>query len=89
MASCVDAKTGGVEWQQRLGGNYSASPIYAAGKIYCFSEEGKTTVLLPGPEFKRLAVNQLEGRILASPAVAEKALFIRTDTHLYRLQKEK
>ncbi len=89
VASCVDAKTGGVEWQQRLGGNYSASPIYADGKIYCFSEEGKTTVLLPGPEFKRLAVNQLEGRILASPAVAEKALFIRTDTHLYRLQKEK
>ena len=88
VASCVDAKTGEIEWQQRLGGNYSASPIYADGKIYCFSEEGKTTVILPGPKFEQLAVNQLEGRILASPAVTGNSLIIRTDTHLYRLEKK-
>ena len=89
VASCVDARTGEIQWQQRLGGNYSASPIYADGKIYCFSEEGKTTVILPGGKFERLAVNQLAGRILASPAIAGRSLIIRTDTHLYRLEKKK
>ena len=88
VASCVDAKTGKIQWQQRLGGNYSASPIYADGKIYCFSEEGKTTVMIPGTRFDRLAASQLEGRILASPAVTGKALIIRTDSHLYRLENK-
>jgi outer membrane protein assembly factor BamB len=85
IATCVDAKTGTIQWQQRLGGNYAASPVYADGRIYFPSEEGVTTVIEPGPTFKRLAVNQLDGAILASMAVAEKAFFIRTHSHLYRI----
>ena len=35
-------------WQQRLGGNYSASPVFADGRIYFLSEEGVATVIAPG-----------------------------------------
>ena len=85
IATSVDAKTGTIQWQQRLGGNYSASPVYADGRIYFSSEEGITTVIEPGTTFKRLAVNQLDGAILASMAVAERSFFIRTQSHLYRI----
>ncbi len=85
IANCLDAKTGAVHWTQRLGGNYSASPIYADGRIYFLSEEGESTVLAPGREFKPLAKNQLDGQTLASMAVSDGSLFIRSQSHLYRL----
>jgi outer membrane protein assembly factor BamB len=85
IATCVDAKTGTIHWQQRLGGNYAASPVYAEGRIYFPSEEGVTTVIEPGTTFKRVAVNQLDGAILASMAVADRSFFIRTQSHLYRI----
>jgi outer membrane protein assembly factor BamB len=85
IASCLDAKTGRIYWQQRLGGNYSASPVMADGRIYFQSEEGMTTVIAPGKEFQRLARNLLDGATLASIAVSDGAMFIRTDSHLYRI----
>jgi outer membrane protein assembly factor BamB len=85
VLTVVDAGTGTVHGQQRLGGNYSASPVYADGRIYVQSEEGVTTVLAPGPQPKRVATNQLDGQMLASLAVSGGAIFIRTDTHLYRI----
>lgn len=85
VASCVDARTGRLLWQQRLGGNFSASPVVADGRIYFQSEEGETTVVAAGPIFRRLAVNALDGAMLASLAVSDGALFIRTGTHLYRI----
>lgn len=88
VARCVDAKTGQQLWQHRLEGQYSASPVYADGKIYVCSEQGLTTVLRPsrgGPEV--LAENHLDGRLLASPAIAGKALFLRTDKCLYRIDQ--
>lgn len=86
MVSCLDAKTGEIHWQKRAGGPYSASPIFAAGRIYFQGEDGSTVVVKAGKEYERLAVNQLGERSLASPAVADGALFIRTASHLYRLQ---
>lgn len=85
IATCVDAKTGTQHWQVRLGGNYSASPLFADGRIYFLSEEGESVVIAPGKEFKALAKNQLEGATLASMAVAGGSIFIRSQTHLYRL----
>jgi outer membrane protein assembly factor BamB len=85
VATCLEAKTGKILWQQRLGGNYSASPVFADGRIYFQSEEGVTTVIAPGKEFRRLATNSLDGLMLASIAVANGSLFIRTDKHLYRI----
>jgi len=85
IASCVDAKSGVPNWQVRLGGNYSASPIYADGRIYFLSEEGESVVIAPGKEFKALAKNQLDGPTLASMAVSNGSIFVRSQTHLYRL----
>jgi outer membrane protein assembly factor BamB len=85
VLSCIEAVTGKLVWQQRLPGNYSASPVMAGGLIYFSSEEGVTTVIRPGATFERVAVNSLDGPILASLAVAEGSVFVRTATHLYRI----
>jgi outer membrane protein assembly factor BamB len=84
--SCLDATTGKLHWQERIGGSYSASPLYAAGRIYFQSEEGVGTVIKAGTKFERLAKNELKERSLASYAVADGALFIRTEHNLYRVQ---
>ena len=83
IASCVDARTGKVHWQERVGGNYSASPVYGDGKIYFQSEEGKGVVLKSGKDFLKLAENQLEEKTLASYAIGDGELFIRTAENLY------
>lgn len=85
IASCLDARTGQRYWQQRLGGNYSASPVFADGRIYFTSEEGLSTVIAPGREYRQLATNRLDGDALASLAVSDASIFIRTGTHLYRI----
>jgi outer membrane protein assembly factor BamB len=87
QVACYDARSGDLHWQERLAGNkFSSSPIAADGKIYLQSEEGVGTVLKAGKEFKQLARNPLEERTLASYAVVDGALFLRTDKNLYRFQ---
>jgi outer membrane protein assembly factor BamB len=85
IAQCLDARTGEPYWQRRLKGNHSASPVYADGRIYFLSEEGTATVIEPGHQFRELASNQLDGDTLASIAVSSGSIFIRSDTHLYRI----
>ena len=85
IASCLDAKTGETHWVQRLPGGYSASPVLADGKIYFLSEDGLTTVIAPGTQFRQLAASRLDGDTLGSMAVAGGSFFIRTATHLYRI----
>jgi outer membrane protein assembly factor BamB len=85
IASCLDAKTGAVNWLQRLGGDYSASPTFADGRIYFQSEEGMAIAIAPGKEFRKLAMNLLDGAMLASMAVSNGSIFIRTESHLYRI----
>jgi outer membrane protein assembly factor BamB len=85
IATALDAKTGKPHWQQRLGGNYSASPVFADGRIYFQSEEGLTTVIAPGTAFTLLARNELDGATLASLAVSGGSIYIRSNTHLYRI----
>jgi outer membrane protein assembly factor BamB len=87
IATCVEAGTGKVHWSERVGGNYSASPVYADGKIYLQSEEGKGVVLKPGKEFRKIAENSLEEKSLASYAVGDGTLYIRTAEHLYCIGK--
>ena len=86
IVTAVEAKTGQEVWSERIGGNYSASPIFANGHCYFFSEEGKATVLAPGREFKKVAENKLDGGFMSSPAVTDNALILRTKTHLYRVE---
>lgn len=87
----IDALTGRISWdRQRIEpGAYSASPLLADGKIYAINEEGATTVLSAGEEFKVLAVNRLDSRTLASPVAVGNQLFIRTADALYCLAKKK
>ncbi len=84
--TCVEANTGQVVWTERIGGKYAASPIYADGRLYFCSQQSTTTVLKPGRTFEVLATNTLAGGFMASPAVDGKALFLRTRTHLYRVE---
>ncbi len=89
VATCVDAKTGNVHWQQRLGGNYSASPLYGDGKIYFQNEAGEGIVIRPGTTYEELARNDMHARTLASYGVIDSDLLIRTDTALYRISAGK
>ena len=85
VMTCLDAESGEVHWQERIRGNYAASPVFADGRIYVQSEEGRTTVLAPGTTYTELATNQLDGLTLASMAVSDGSFFLRTATHLYRI----
>jgi outer membrane protein assembly factor BamB len=88
IASCFDARTGKLHWQERIGGSFSASPFAAGGRIYLQSEEGVTTVLRAGTKLERLAENKLGERTFASYAVADGAIYLRTETKLYRIQEK-
>jgi outer membrane protein assembly factor BamB len=83
VLTSLDAATGELRWQHRLSGNFTASPIFAAGKLYFTSEEGTTTVLTPGSTFQKLAENKHIGQTKASLAIADQSLVIRADRTLY------
>ncbi|MGA2619817.1 MAG: PQQ-binding-like beta-propeller repeat protein [Thermoguttaceae bacterium] len=86
VASCLEIATGREIWQERIGGHFTASPIYADGRLYFCSQEGGVTVIKPGRTCELLATNTLESGFMASPAVSGKAFFLRTRTHLYRIE---
>ena len=87
IVSCLDAKTGEEFWRERVQGNYSASPLLAEGRLYIFSEEGKCAVLAAGREFKKIAESTLPSGVMATPAIAGKAIYLRTKTDLYRIEE--
>ncbi len=89
VATCADAATGKVLWKERTKGAYSASPVAGDGKVYLLNETGTTTVLKAGDTYDVLATNDLGGETLATPAVADGSLFIRTDKSLYRVGAKK
>ena len=88
VATCLDARSGQTRWTKRIGGSCSASPVFADGRIYFFDEDGQTTVVRPGKRFAKLAENNIDGPVMASAAIADKAFFIRTGTHLYRIEEK-
>ena len=88
VASSLDAKTGDEHWRERLGGSHSAAPVYADGKIYFLSEEGESTVIAASTQFKRIATNLLEEQTLASCAMEDGAIYVRTLTQLYRIAEK-
>lgn len=87
VLTCLDAKTAKQHWQERIGGNYSSSPIYADGNIYVQSETGQGQVFKAGKTFEKLAENGFDERSLASYAIGDGAIFIRTAENLYRVEK--
>lgn len=87
VLTCLDAATGKRLSVLRLGGNYNASPVFAAGHLYFCNREGLTKVVAVGDAPKIVATNKLDGPIMASPAVADGAIYIRTEESLYRIEK--
>jgi outer membrane protein assembly factor BamB len=83
LAMCLDAQTGEVLGRRRVGGNHSASPILAEGRIYFLSEEGETTVVEASPTMPLVARNTLPDLCKASLAVSGGRIFLRTETTLY------
>lgn len=87
IATCADARTGTVHWSERLGGDNSASPFHAEGRVYFLNETGTTTVVKAGKKFEVLAKNDVGERTLASCAVADGAIFLRSEGHLWKIGK--
>ena len=86
VASCLNATTGVEVWTKRFDDNYWASPLYADGLIYCFSQTGNIPVFKAGREFELVAENKLGDGFNASPAVAGRSLILRSKTHVYRIE---
>lgn len=87
IASCVNAKTGEHHWMKRLGGNYSASPIFANGRVLFLNETGLATWVRADKEFAVLGTNEVPGRTFATPAFLDGAMFVRTDENLYKFSQ--
>lgn len=87
IATWLDAFRGQEIWRERIGGQHYASPLEAEGRIYNWSRDGHTVVVRAGEEFEILADNRLDGGIHATPAFADGSIFVRTDSHLYRLSR--
>ena len=85
IASCLDARSGKQLWKERIGGNFSASPLLAGHRMYMLSEDGTCTILDVSGSPTVVAVNQLKERSLASPAVVDHDLLVRTSAALYRI----
>jgi hypothetical protein len=85
VMTCLDAKTGKSYRTERLNGQYTASPVYAAGHIYLANEGGKTMVVKAGKDLEVVATNELKDGCMASPAVSGDALILRTKTSLYSI----
>lgn len=85
LAVCLEAKTGDIVCQERLDGEYSASPVVAGGRVYFLAEDGLATVVEAGRTFRVVARNRLDGEFQASPAVAPGQLVLRSWTHLYAI----
>lgn len=85
IVGCVELPTGKLVWNRRVGGNYSASPVIAGGKLIGVSEDGIVTILAASAEFKKIGEVKLGEASRATPLVADNYLLFRTDRHLMRI----
>lgn len=86
VGTVIDIESGKQISRFRMGGNYSASPVYAGGRLYFCSEEGHTKIIEPVERPKVIASNRVAGIIKASPAVVGDSLILRTTSALYRIK---
>ncbi len=80
--SCLHAGTGELLWSEKPAGRYVGSPVCVDGKLYCMTVDGDVVVLTAGPKYELLAVNRLDEKTQATPAVADGRMFLRTFSHL-------
>ena len=89
VASCFEASSGRILWQEKLGVGHHASLVSANGLVYFLSDEGVMTVVTAGPEFKVVARNEIGEQCSASPALSAGQVFLRGDIHLYCIESAK
>ena len=85
VLSAYDARTGERKFQERLAGGtaaFTASPVASDGKIYLANEDGQVFVLKAGPAYELLTLNDMGSPVLATPAISEGRLFVRTAKEL-------
>jgi outer membrane protein assembly factor BamB len=92
VVSAFDAKTGERKYQERLlkdtSSAFTSSPVANDGKVYIAGEDGQVIVIKAGPVFERLATNDMGSPVLASPAISDGKLLIRTQTQLVAIGKK-
>lgn len=86
--SCFKARTGELQWMERLGKNYSASLVSAGGLVYLLADDGVMKVVRPGPKLEVVAENKLGEFCYASPAISQGQLFIRSENALYCVESK-
>ena len=92
VLSAYDARTGERKFQERLAGGtaaFTASPVASDGKIYLANEDGQVFVIKAGPTYEQLSLNEMGGPVLATPAISEGQVFVRTSTHVIALALKK
>jgi outer membrane protein assembly factor BamB len=87
VAGCYQARSGKKVWLEQLQGTFSSSPVIIDGKLYACNEDGDVYVLAAESTFRELARNSVSEKVVASPAVSNNCLFIRTDRHLICIGK--
>ena len=85
IVCCFEAASGELVWKQRVGGNYSGSPVRIGDKLYCVSTDGDVLVIAAGRQFQLLAKNSLDDVSRSTPAVAGGIMYIRTGSHLFSI----
>jgi outer membrane protein assembly factor BamB len=85
--ACRKPATGEIIWNEHISGQHLASPVYADGAIYLFDQSGGSTVVNASDTFQMISTNRLESGCMASPAIYDKSLIVRTATHLYRIEE--
>ena len=88
VATSFDTGQGEVIWRRRLGGNFSSSPLLAAGRLYFANHDGRVTVLTADDRGEELAISELGEQIMASPAVIGDSLIVRTALGVARYDRQ-
>ena len=90
VLACYEARTGREVYKARLGGSngYSASPVAADGRLYFAGEDGDVRVVKAGPQYQLLADNKMKEPCMATPAISNGMIFIRTQHWLYGIGRQ-
>jgi outer membrane protein assembly factor BamB len=85
---CGDAKTGEMLWAVRLKGRHWATPVFANGYLYCINQDGELRIVRLGAEEGEVVTVAVLGETIhASPAVADDAMYVRSDRYLWKIAK--
>lgn len=86
IASCINTNNGELVWRERIGGSFSSSPIATKEHLYFFDRLGTSTVIALGDHFHIVSRNKLESGCMATPAIADNVMYLRTTSHLYGIK---